>query len=76
MCGTTCHPPGSLIFLGRLSVCLGVHPLSPPCQVMVGGFGGMVGGQGPGLGLVLLLGLSEKAPPGRVASGKTEFLLL
>ena len=53
-----------------------VHPLSPPYQVMVGGFGGMVGGQGPGLGLVLLLGLSEIAPPGRVASGKTEFLLL
>ena len=76
MCGTTYHPPGNLIFLGRLSVCLGVHPLSPPYQVMVGGFGGMVGGQGPGLGLVLLLGLSEIAPPGRVASLKTELLPL
>ena len=38
--------------------------------------GGMVGGPGPGLGPVLLLGLSDKAPPGKVASGKTVFLLL
>ena len=75
MYGTTCHPPGSLTYWGHLSVCLGVHLLLPRCRVRVGGCGGgMVGGLGPDLDPVLLLGLSDIAPPGKVALGKTVFL--
>ena len=72
-CGTTCLPPGSLMCWGRLSVCLGVYLLLRRL-VRVEGYGGMVGGLGPDLGPVLLLGLSDKAPPGKVASEMTEFL--
>ena len=74
MYGTTCHPPGSLMCWSRLSVCLGAFLLLPRCRVRAGGRGGMVGGLGPDLDPVLLLGLSDKAPPGRAASGKTVFL--
>ena len=73
-CGTTCPPPGSLMYWCRRPVCLGVYLLLPRCLVRVEGYGGMVGGLGPGLDPVLLLGLSDKAPPGRAASGKTVFL--
>ena len=75
MYGTICHPPGILMCWSRLSVCLGVFLLLPRCRVRVGGCGGgMVGGLGPDLDPVFLLGLSDKAPPGKVASGKTVFL--
>ena len=72
--GTTYPPPGSLMYWCRRPVCLGVYLLLPRCLVRVEGYGGMVGGLGPGLDPVLLLGLSDKAPPGRAASGKTVFL--
>ena len=50
----------------------------PPVTSVSGEGGGlwglMVGGLGPDLDPVFLLGLSDKAPPGKVASGKTVFL--
>ena len=76
MCDTTCHPPGSWMYWRRHSVCLGVCLPPVLCLVMVGGFVGMVGDLGLDLDPVVLKGLPEIAPPGRVALGMTEFLLL
>ena len=48
-CGTTCHPPGSLMCWSCHSVCWGVCLRPLRCLVTVGGYGGTAGGLVRGL---------------------------
>ena len=69
-------PSGKFEVLESSFFCSDVFLLLPRCLVRGEGYGGRVEGLGPGRGPVFLLGLSDKAPPGKVASGMTVFLLL